>query len=383
MKKLDISRLQETLDNRIEADIASGRVSGCGVMVVQENGGSFEKYYGSKTVDGGVKLDENCLFRLASMTKPVTAVCAMMLYDEGLLDIDAPVEKYLPEYSRMRLGEVDENGNEIRSRPFAHKPTVRMLMNHTSLIDWGGTFSRQYKKITPEQFATLDGSVGFYSSLILKKEPGSFHSYSGTVAFDVLAGIVSRLSGMPYEDFVRERLTEPLGMKDTAFAPSKEQWERFVEMHDYKDGKAVSGEVVPDCVFCDYPVTHALGGAGLFGSVRDYAAFAYMLIDGTCGGKRFLSPEAVKLMSTPEYPTLWGSSHCWGLGVRVVDGVSDCSSKRLPLGSFGWSGAFGTHFWVDPADRLIAVYMKNSHFDDGSSAKTSANFEIDVTSSLV
>ncbi len=383
MKKLDISRLEEALDKRIGEDVASGRVACAGVFVEQENGGRLEKYYGTKTVGGSDPLDASSLYRLASMTKPVTAVCTMMLWDEGLVDIDAPVEKYLPEFARLRFGEVGENGEELWSRPLVHKPTVRHLLTHTSLIDYGAAFARQNKNITPAQFATLDGSVEFYSSLVLGVEPGSFHSYSGTVAFDVLAGIISRLSGMPYEDFVRERLTAPLGMTDTVFAPSEDQWSRIVQMHDYRDGKAFPGEIVPGCVFCDFPVTHPCGGAGLIGSLRDYARFASMLLTGASDGRRFLSPEALALMTEHEYPILRGSTHCWGLGVRVVDGIADYSSGRLPVGCFGWSGAFGTHFWVDPSNRVAAVYMKNSHFDDGANSHTSANFETDVVSALI
>lgn len=382
MKKLDVSRLEEAVGKRIEADLAAGRVSCAGVLVRQKNGGVFERYYGSKTVDGKEKADEKTLFRLASMTKPVSAVCAMMLVDEGLIELDAPVEKYLPEFSRLRLGEVDENGNEIWSRPLRRKPTVRHLLRHTSLIDYGETFQRQYKNISPAQLASLDGSVEFYSSLILAGEPGTRHSYSGIVAFDVLAAIISRLSGVPFDRFVRERITGPLDMTDTVFAPDADQWARIAQMHDLKDGKAVKGSVCEGCVFENIPISHPLAGAGLIGSARDYDRFARMLLDGTFEGRRFISPEALGSMTEPECPVIRGSSHCWGLGVRVVDGASDVSVSRLPVGCFGWSGAYGTHFWVDPENGITAVFMRNSRFDGGSDSLIAANFERDAASAL-
>ena len=380
MKKVDIPILTDAIDKRIGGCLADGRIFGAGVLVSQCGETVFEKYYGSKTADRSVPLDENCVFRLASMTKPVTAVCAMMLWDEGLLDVDAPVERYLPEFSRLRLGAVDENGRELSSRPLAVKPTVRHLLRHTSLLDHGETFARQNKKLTEAQLASLEASVDFYSSLILSDEPGSLHSYSGTVAFDVLAVIIARLSGIPYDRFVKERITGPLGMRGTVFAPDADQWKRMVDMHDLRDGAAVKGKTFPGCVFENVPVSHPLGGAGLAGTVRDYDRFARMLVDGTFEGKRYLSPEALALMTEPEeLPAPPGSSNRWGLGVRVIDN----DKKRLPIGCFGWSGAYGTHFWVDPANRITAIYMKNSRFDGGGGAQTSADFETDVVSALI
>lgn len=374
MKKLDPLKLEELVSRRAGDDIAAGRILCCSVLVKQEGKTLLEKQYGSADFQGAA-LDASRLFRIASMTKPVTAVAVMMLFDMGLIDLDVPVEKYLPEFASLRLGRVDENGDPLWTRPLEHKPTVRNLLNHTSLLDLGETFKRQERRMTPSDLASLERSVDFYSRLVLETEPGTRHSYSGTVAFDVLAVLISRLTGIPYDRFVRERITDPLGMTDTVFVPSADQLSRLVEMHDLTDKGAVPGAVHPGCVFEKIPWSHPLAGAGLISSVRDYSRFAEMLLDGEYGGRRYLSPRALRLMRTPEYPHLTGTTNRWGLGVRVIDN----EEKILPVGCFGWSGAYGTHFWVDPENRVTAVYMKNSHYDCGGGAVTGKHFEADVT----
>ena len=173
----------------------------------------------------------------------------------------------------------------------------------------------------------------------------------------------------------------PCRMKDTTFSPTAEQWERMVTVHDYVNGQAVVGETHAGCVFVDLPTTHPLGGAGLISTLDDYSNFAEMLLRGGCfEGNRVLTEKSVRLMATPQVShALQPKPKRWGLAVKVV---TDESYGRLPVGAFGWSGAYGTHFWVDPANRITAVYMKNSHYDSGGDAVTANNFEEDVTAAL-
>ena len=152
-------------------------------------------------------------------------------------------------------------------------------------------------------------------------------------------------------------------------------------MHIKENGKSGVFEMKEGCVFENVPVTHYLGGAGLISSLDDYTSFAKMLLNkGEINGNRVISEKAVKLISTPQVPeSIMPGNERWGLGVRVITSEN---YRYLPVGTFGWSGAYGTHFWIDPVNSIAAVYMKNSMYDGGSCAVTAANFEKDVFNSF-
>jgi len=155
----------------------------------------------------------------------------------------------------------------------------------------------------------------------------------------------------------------------------------MIAMHNKKDGKSVVGETLAGCVFGDFPSTNPLGGAGLISTLSDYTNFVDMLCNrGAYNGKRIISEESFAVMTTPHVsPEIQTGHQRWGITMRVI---TKDEYERLPVGAFGWSGAYGTHFWIDPVNKISAIYMKNSRFDGGSGAKTSANFERDVFSSL-
>ena len=169
-------------------------------------------------------------------------------------------------------------------------------------------------------------------------------------------------------------------MKDTTFSPSPAQWARLIAKHDYQDGKATVAPTREGCVFENYPTTHALAGAGLVSTIHDYKNFASMLLDGgVFKGRRIVSKSSIDQMATPQiYDPLQKGRSLWGLGVRVIVDEKDV----LPLGTFGWSGAYGTHFWVDRENKIAAIYLKNSAYDGGSGAKTAYHLEEDVYSAI-
>jgi len=194
--------------------------------------------------------------------------------------------------------------------------------------------------------------------------------------------MIRKLCSIPSPKTILPLIFIPCGMVDTTFAPSSEQWERVVGMHNYLDGRSVTAATVPGCVVDDYPVTHPLGGSGLVSTLSDYVKFAQMLQNkGMVSGHQILDPKWIERMATSQLPVeLMNEDVNQGLGVRVITGEG---YPWLPVGTFGWSGAYGTHFWIDPVNEITAVYLKNSRYDGGSGAKTAKNFEEDVFLSIL
>jgi CubicO group peptidase (beta-lactamase class C family) len=256
------------------------------------------------------------------------------------------------------------------------------LLTHTGGFEADLESKLWVKAIPPECQRTLDEGVHYYLKRPLCFEPGTQRKYSGRAGFDVLARIVEITAGVDYGTFLQREIFAPCGMVDTTFAPSQEQWERVVGMHDYQDGCGVLSETTPGCVVDRVPVTHTLGGSGLVSTLDDYILFAEMLQNGgMAAGGRILEPCWVTQMATPQLDvSLMNEKVNQGLGVRVVAGEK---YPWLPEGSFGWSGVYGTHFWVDPVNGITAIYMKNSRFDGGSGAVTGKHFEEDVFSSIL
>ncbi len=375
MLELDRQNVSTRIKERIIADIASGRVGGAAVLVKQNGEVIYNDFFGS---DGREReINEKTLFRLASMTKPITAIAILKQIERGLVSLDDPLEKFIPEYSEMEIGALDENKNVKIIGKAKTKITVKHLLSHSSGVG-SGAISGVLDKLTASAQTDLESVTDAYASLPLAFDPYTAQAYSATVAFDLLARIVELTSGVQYDEFLKKEIFEPLGMVDTTFAPTEEQWDRITLMHSFDGNEYSFKPLNKNTVFGGYPLTYFCGGAGLASTLADYEKFTDMLLSGgkTQDGGRILSDESVKLMATPAEPFGISPSQRWGLSVRVI--TSD--SNRIPMGSFGWSGAYGCHFWVDPTNNITAIYMKNSTYDGGSGAKTAQNLETDVYS---
>lgn len=214
----------------------------------------------------------------------------------------------------------------------------------------------------------------------LSFEPGSAASYSGYAAFSAFALILEQKSGMTYEEFIRERIWKKLGIKDIVFHPTEEQWARMITMHDRTSGGL--GSVPVDMgrhTFESFPLDFTCPGCSMAGSLEEYYKFARLLLGkGEVDGVRIVNPENFHYMTREYIEKAWTSGgDAWGLGVRVATD----KNKRLDAGSFGWSGAYGTHFWVDPANQVIAILLRNSrYYDSHGCGRMGGEFEQDVTS---
>ena len=380
---LDRELLAKNIEKRAERDLLENNIGGAAVAVYQGGEEVYKNFFGAKEIGGSTPITDKTVFRLASMTKPITAVAMLIEYERGHLDLNDPVEKYFPDFADMQVAILDENKNLIGTRPANTKLTLLHMVTHTS-----GLVSRSVRAIYDPQMTAdddkdLESALKFFSKTALAFEPFTAQEYSGHASFDVIAAVVEKTSGMSFNDYVIKEICEPCGMTDTTFTPSEEQWARMIDMHNKVDGVSVVGNTHSGCVFGKTPPTHFRGGAGLISTLSDYAKFADMLRRGgiTADGIRILKEETVKKMATPHVPESIQPKHQrWGLSVRVI---TKAEYERLPVGAYGWSGAYGTHFWVDPVNDVVGIYLKNSLFDGGSGATTSRHFEKDVHASFI
>ncbi len=371
MKKLNPAKLAAVIENRVSADISQCNIRGASVLVAQSGELVYDACHGFAD-SCGTPISDKTLFRLASMTKPITAVAALILIERELLALSDTVDKFYPSFSELTLL---ENGEICK---LSAKITIENILTHTSGIGSGSAWSYASRRVTSDDYASVESFVEFLSGQPLSFVPGTRQEYSGIASFSVLTGIIQKITGMSYPEFLEKEIFAPCEMTDTTFTPTREQWSRLAEMHNRVMGENAVGLTHDGCVFESIPAENYLGGAGLVSSMRDYCNFAQMLLSGgVFNGRRIISEKSVKLMSSPHFPSEKGEH--WGLGVRVITGVE---KAPLPIGAFGWSGAYGCHFWVDPQNEIIGIYMKNSRFDGGSHAKTGRNFEIDVYSAL-
>lgn len=382
MQKLDRELLKHNIETRTLDDLASGRVGGVAISVRQDGENAFRACFGKTAVGGMTPVTDRTVFRMASMTKPVTVVGALILAEEGKLSLNGAVEDYLPQFRGLRLGRLDADGSIRDGGAVTVKPTVRHLLTHSSGIGCGELDVRQRAAMTPKDRATLSASVDFYARTVLAFEPGTAQAYSGIAGFDILGKIMETVSGEDLETVLRRRVFEPCEMEDTTFLPTDAQWARMIAMHDYARGLPTNAPTTVGCLFEQYPAEHMLGGGGLASTLEDYEHFADMLLDGgVWKGRRIVSEAAITQMRTPALSaSVQPGYKRWGFGVRVIVGEG---YRVLPIGAYGWSGAYGTHFWVDPVNRITAIYLKNSRFDNGSGARTSYHFEEDVHAALI
>ena len=387
MKYLNKEKLSEMLTKRTNEDMADGRIGGTGLCVMQNGEVIYKAYNGKWSYEDDIPLtDENgdgTIFRLASMTKPITAIAILIQVSRGKFGLDQPVADFLPQFASMTVGEI-RDGELVAKEPAKRLLTPRMLLSHQNGVISGPIGDRQGNG-TPEQHRDLAHVVDYFSYCYLDFQPTEAQFYSGTAAFDVCARLVEVTSGMPFDEFVNKEIFTPLGMKDTTYTPTEEQWSRFIKMHTRTDvdGVGVSGDgpTHPGSIFENFPITWFSGGAGLCSTLPDYVKFAEMLLnEGRLpDGTQLVPAELIRDMGTPCVPfEIMPARERWGLGVRVITEAS----HWMPVDCFGWSGAYGSHFWVDPENKITAVYMKNSRYDGGAGSVTSGHFEQDIYACL-
>jgi CubicO group peptidase (beta-lactamase class C family) len=298
-------------------------------------------------------MQRDTLFRIASMTKPITGLAIMQLVEAGQINVDDPVEKYLPEFKGQMLLASKDNETVTLKKP-ARPITVKDLLTHTSgLPNYPPGLTDVYQK----RNRTLSETTIAISQAPLMFEPGSKWSYCNS-GIDTLGRIIEVTSGLPYDAYLRTRIFEPLGMVDTTPYPTAEQLRRLAVTYRKENGKLVAA---PGGVL-DYSTTarHPVPAGGLFSTGDDLAKLYQCLLNqGTLNGKRIIGPEALADMTRPhtgDLQTGFVPGSAWGYGVGIVQSPQGATESLSP-GSYGHGGAFGTQGWIDPAKGLFTILL--------------------------
>jgi CubicO group peptidase (beta-lactamase class C family) len=343
--------------------VDEGRIAGVVTLVARRGKVVHLDAYGVADIENDEPMTEDVYFRLWSMTKPVASVALLTLYEEGRFQLSDPLARYLPEFADVKVyAGLDEDGAPILEAP-ERAPTVHDVFRHTAGFSYGAAPEPIQHYFTPSPYAepSLEGLARRVAAAPLLYEPGTRWVYS--FSHDIQARLVEVLSGRSFDEYVHERIFEPLEMDEIVFGLPSDLADRFANTYSPNETGALVATDTPENTTYDTP---PFGGTSLSSPVMDYARFAQMLVNsGELDGARILSPVTVDLMASDHLPegafrTLpnggraYGESY--GLGVRVV--VDPAQAGNLTsAGTFGWSGAAGTHFFVDREEELFGVFM--------------------------
>jgi CubicO group peptidase (beta-lactamase class C family) len=359
------------INQMIQRYMDGGEITGAITMVSRRGKIAHFEAQGLMDVEKKTPMRKDAIFRIASMSKPITAVAILILMEEGKLRLTDPVSRFIPEFKDTKVAietapyRPAANGQPARDAAYYTMPaeraiTIRDLLTHTSGLESGTLGNRIGARMSPRNTSfNLEKYVPTLGQVPLDFQPGSRWSYSLLAGMETLGRIVEVASGMTFDQFLKQRLFDPLEMTDTTFVPSDAQLARSVTLYDGRDGTLTRidtpGWLTTKTLFS--------GGGGLWSTTEDYMRFGMMLVNGgALNGKRILSPRTVDLMGTNQVGELYSGTGGsvkglgFGLGVDVVlDNAA--SGRRVSNGTFAWGGAFGTYFWVDRKEALVGVLM--------------------------
>ncbi len=357
-----LERIGELVDRHVEA----GDIAGAVTLVARNGRIAHLEGHGLMDLESSRDMAEDTLFRIASMSKPVGAVAILMLIEEGTVRLTDPVSRFIPSYRDMKVampaprrgfggpGQAEVSGSY--PVPAERDVTVLNLLTHTSGVMSGALSNSGAQGASERRYELGVAWTEQIGQAPLEFQPGARWAYSALAGFDVVSRIVEVVSGQTFDAFLRERVFDPLGMADTTFWPTPAQRERLASSYVARDGE-LSARPNPDSMSGDRYFSAA---GGLMTTAEDYARFAMMLAnDGEFEGVRILSPRSVELMRSVFVPDTWPGrqpGEAFGLGVRVVTDPAQ-RATWLSNGSFGWSGLYGTHFWISPRENLVGILL--------------------------
>ena len=360
---LSSERLQR-IDEVFRSYAEEGRIGGAVGMVLRHGKLVYTGAWGMRDVAAGDPAEADDIFRIFSMTKPITSVAVMILYEEGRFFLSDPVGRYLPELANLPVAKLSEatSPDDISTERARRPMTIQDLLRHTSGLTYG-SFSNSvvdqlYRSERVGGQPTLAAMVAEMGKIPLMYQPGTRWHYS--LSTDVLSRLVEVVSGQPFDAFLRERIFEPLGMVDTGFYVPASERHRFARSYGHQGDERTL--TLGDTLGFTQPPTRFSGGGGLVSTAHDYSRFAQMLLNGgELGGARILGRKTVELMTVDHLPDGVPTeflSPGWGFGLGfTVKNEAGMDGMPGSVGNFYWFGVQGTSFWVDPEEDLIGIFM--------------------------
>ncbi len=388
----------ERVTARMNEAAAQGEMIG-GVGVIARDGKVvYEQTYGQADREAARPMTTDAIFRIYSMTKPITGVAVMILYEEGRFFLNDPIAKYLPQLADLKVARATADASSVLddtassdeesadstsisgTREPLRQPTIRDLLKHTAGFTYGVFGATEVDELYRQAgllaaYQSMDDFISALGKIPLQYDPGTRWHYS--VSVDVQGALVEAVSGMGFGEFLQQRIFEPLDMKDTSFVAPADKWGRVAQLYSPKGAPAdfsaflvenLSEElaVASDSLNEGYRLgaTFESGGGGLLSTARDYLRFCQMMLNGgELNGVRLLSPASVALMTTNHLGDLsmgyGGAGTGFGLGFAVALDQGLIGELGSP-GEYSWGGAAGTRFWIDPVERLIGLFMVQS-----------------------
>ena len=360
------------IDAVINAEIASGKIPGAVALVARNGKIAYFKSFGFADIDAQTPMQKDSIFRLASMTKAITSVGAMILYERGLFQLNDPVSKYIPEFTNMRVvSDLDANGDVSTTVPATEQIKIIDLFTHSSGISYPFASNSVQKSYVDagvidgmtSRDITLADQMKLLATQPLLFEPGSGYVYG--LGLDLLGYLIEVVSGKPLDQFFTEEIFTPLNMQDSYFYLPNSKSDRLVTLYAEvgEEGLTVSRGHESNIILDNprYPAgeihSYFSGGAGVSSTAFDYSRFIQMLLNnGELDGSGILSRKSVDLMQSPRIDSSGDQIPDFGLGFEVI--VDPAKAGELgSIGSYSWSGAFLTSYWIDPSENLIAVFM--------------------------
>ena len=361
------------IDKMCEQEVASGNVPGIVSLVARNGKIVLWKAYGIAENQTGKKMERDAIFRIASQSKAITSTAVMMLWEEGKFQLDDPISKYIPEFKNQQVLKTFKYSDTTwTGEPVKQEITIRHLLSHTSgigygIIDGDERFKMIYAKagvtdlFTTEK-VTIAESVKKLAKLPLHHNPGESFTYSE--GLDVLGYFIEVVSGMPFDEFLKTHIFDPLGMNDTRFYQPESKADRLVAVQQKVNGK---WEKYPVTFYdTDYPVkgakTFFSGGAGLSSTAKDYATFLQMYLNGgEYNGVRLLSRKTVESIMGNQTGELYGwPNEYYGLAFGVLTEKGQVKGGLGSEGTFQWGGYFNTQYFADPVENVIGIIMKQT-----------------------
>lgn len=356
------------VDSVLQQYVDEGRIAGAVALVLQDGRPAYERAVGWNDREAGVRMAPNTIFRIASQTKALTSVAILMLLEEGRITLDEPVGRHIQSFRRTTVA---MRGDTLAIEPAKRAITIRDLLTHTAGISYGTTgevaalYERQglgraagFGWYTADRDEPICNTMERLGTLPFIAQPGEAWVYGYST--DVLGCIVERVSGIDLAEFIRSRITEPLGMDDTHFYLDDRERARLAAV--YASDSAGVAVRAPDGArgqghYIEGPRRSFAGGAGLVSTAHDYARFLEMIRNGgVLDGVRILAPRTVKLMTTNQVGSLYSATGLgWSLAFETIERYG--ASGMGEVGSYGWGGAYGSWYRVDPEAGLVMVFM--------------------------